>query len=300
MTSPLLRLARATSFALLLVVACSSSPSTGIFGAGLATPSASSEIMAMERAMFARLNRDRANKGLPALAYDERLADIGRYHSTDMREKKFFAHESPTSGTLEDRLDRAGYLAANARENLAEGPNIEGAQDGLLKSPGHYANIMAPDITHVGIGIVQGGVVDGRNLSITQVFATPLEPVDPSAAGDIVLQTLNAKRRAAGVGPVVVQPLLQELAEAHIDELPDDIDPAAAERIGDEVVARIAKETASGLSTVEVVGARILDPRDYQPPAGLMRPTIKLGIAVVRGHDERGRPALKVLVLAGR
>jgi uncharacterized protein YkwD len=284
----------------LLLAACSSTPSTSIFGSGLSTPSAPADVMAMEHAMFARLNRDRASKGLPALAYDERLADIGRYHSTDMREKKFFAHESPTSGTLEDRLDRAGYLVANARENLAEGPNIEGAQDGLLKSPGHYANIMSPDITHVGIGIVRGGVVDGQNLSITQVFARPLESVDPSAADDLVVQTLNAKRRSAGVGPVIVQPLLQELAEAHIDELPDDIDPGAAERIGDDVIARISKEAASGLSTVEVVGARILDPRDYQPPAGLMRPNLKIGIAVVRGHDERGRPALRVLVLAGR
>jgi uncharacterized protein YkwD len=35
------------------------------------------------------------------------LADIGRAHSSDMREHGFFDHVSPTFGNLENRVDRA-------------------------------------------------------------------------------------------------------------------------------------------------------------------------------------------------
>src|SRR5207253_9242370 len=101
------------------------------------------DVLAMEHAMFERLNHDRAAGGLPPLEYDPRLADVGRAHSADMSAHHFFAHESPTNGNLEDRLDAAGYLALKGRENLAEAGDVVGAQDGLMKSPGHHANIMS-------------------------------------------------------------------------------------------------------------------------------------------------------------
>ena len=110
--------------------------------------------------MFERLNRDRAASGLPPLEYDEHLADIGRAQSEDMRLHHFFAHESPMYGALDDRFDRAGYVAKVARENLAEAPDVETAQDGLMKSPHHHENIMARDVTKIGIGIVRAGVKD--------------------------------------------------------------------------------------------------------------------------------------------
>src|SRR5579871_6683225 len=101
-----------------LAVGCGGAPE-GRFGEGVPKTPTTPEILAMEHDMFERLNRDRAAGGLPPLAYDDDLAAIGRAHSTDMRDHHFFAHESPTTGKLEDRLDRAGYLAIVGRENLA-------------------------------------------------------------------------------------------------------------------------------------------------------------------------------------
>jgi uncharacterized protein YkwD len=42
-------------------------------------------------------------------------------------------------------------LVATGRENLAAASSVDTAEDGLLKSPGHFANLMATDITHIGI-----------------------------------------------------------------------------------------------------------------------------------------------------
>src|SRR5262245_15608031 len=90
------------------LAACNRVPAAS-FGTGLPKVAVSSQVQQMEHAMFQRLNRDRAAHGLHALKYDERLADIGRYHSQDMRDHKFFDHDSPTTGALDNRLNRAGY-----------------------------------------------------------------------------------------------------------------------------------------------------------------------------------------------
>ncbi len=152
------------------ILACGGVDPAG-FGEGVPKTEASPTVLVMERDMFERLNRDRAAGGLPPLAYDDDLAAIGRAHSDDMRGHHFFAHESPTTGTLENRLDRAGYVAVVGRENLAEANDVPTAQAGLMKSPGHHANIMSSDVTRIGIGIVKGGVLDPENYLFTQVFA---------------------------------------------------------------------------------------------------------------------------------
>ncbi len=41
-----------------------------------------------------------------------------------MRDHSFFSHESPTTGYLEDRTDRAGYLALALTLGLLLGPAL--------------------------------------------------------------------------------------------------------------------------------------------------------------------------------
>ena len=117
--------------------------------------------------MFERLNRDRARKGRAPLHWDPRLSEVARHHSADMRDHGFFEHESPSTGSVDNRLDAAGYPFLTARENLSEAPDVEQSEDALLESPHHYENIMAEDVTHVGVGIVGGGVRDPRNITVT-------------------------------------------------------------------------------------------------------------------------------------
>lgn len=268
------------------------------FGAGApeevpATP----EIAGLERAMHARLNRDRARKGLGPVAFDPALASIARGHSKDMSDHRFFAHESPRTGSLEDRLDRAGYLAAVARENLGEGPDVERTQDGLLASPGHHANIMAKDVSRVGIGIVKGGVAARENLLVTQVFATPIEPVDPGEALLVVAARIQDARRAAGLRPLPRDAKLDELARKHVGEVPDDLGPQAAERIGQAVTGAL---TGSGLRGVMVGTSLFLTPAIYEAKGAVVSKAARaVGIAAAPAKDERGRPAIKVLFLVG-
>ena len=284
----------------LLFYACSSTPGPGArFGSGGSREPPGRGIEALEREMFRRLNRDRSERGLPPLRYDAELASIGRAHSRDMRENHFFEHESPTTGSLDDRLNRAGYLFVAARENLAEGPDVQRAEDSLLKSPGHFANIVATDTTHVGIGIVRGGVEAPKNLTITQVFAKPGRVESLASAQQSLITRIQAERRKRGNAVTPRDPLLGELAEKHIEELDAETSPASLGEVGKRVSKAIANAKRSDLQSV-VVGAQLIADSDlFEAPESLVaRPKARFGLAVRKVSGPKGRPMLQVLIIA--
>lgn len=294
-----MRTAIALSGVLAAVVGCSGrSGPTVAFGSGLEKVTAPPEVLEQERAMHRRLNRDRAAQGLPPLEYDERLAEIGRYHSADMRDHRFFAHESPTSGSLADRLDAAGYLALAARENLAEAPDVETGQDGLLESPGHYANIMASDITHVGIGIVRGGVHQADNLTITQVFARPGSVETASEAEQSILRALRQARSQKGLPAAQSSALLTELARKHVARLA--ANEVQLDQVADQITEEVSRRRDPSLKGVLVGSQRLLQSSEFELPDPLLREQrVSYGVAAQATRDESGRPRLLVLLLVG-
>jgi uncharacterized protein YkwD len=279
----------------LLGPGCKSAPAPA-FGSGLARVPASSSVLREERAMAERLNRDRARQGLPPLRFDERLSEVARHHSQDMRDNHFFEHESPNTGGVDNRLDAAGYAFLTARENLSEAPDIERGQDGLLDSPPHYANIMSTDVTHVGVGIVAGGVVDPRNLTITQVFARPSENETPERALRRALERLDRERAARGRGPAKRNVRLMQLAQKHIAELDELGSAESVERASQNIVTALAGPAGGSLmiSTQRVPGSEQL----ALPDPLLDAPVCGVGLAIRRVKAEQGRPALQVLLLA--
>jgi len=251
--------------------------------------------------MFERLNQDRRKEGLPPLEYDERLADVGRAHSEDMRVHQFFSHESPTYGTLDDRLDRAGYVAKVARENLAEAPDVDTAEDGLLKSPHHHENIMAKDIAKMGIGIVRGGVKAPENLLFTQEFSAPARSVSASDVTLTVLARIRSGRSEKGLGPMAENPVLKKIANDRISDLSDDLGQSSLDSIAENAIKDLGASPSSGLTGLVVGAARVYDGDDYDVPAGVLDGKARgVGVAVRDAHDERGRPAKKVLVVIGQ
>ena len=97
---------------------------------------------------------DRSRFGLAALSWDPELAAIARAHSAEMAEQGYFAHVSPRTGSVADRLRHAGYPASFAAENIAMAPTLGEAQESLMRSPGHRAAVLSPEATHFGIGVV--------------------------------------------------------------------------------------------------------------------------------------------------
>ena len=123
-----------------------------------------------ERQMFDLVNEERAAVGLSALIWDDRLLPIARQHSEEMFRLKYFAHQSPVSGSPFDRLKAAGIKYTRAGENLAYAQSVSVAHRGLMQSQGHRENILRPEFTHIAIGVITAGPY-GRMF--TQMFVTP-------------------------------------------------------------------------------------------------------------------------------
>jgi len=123
---------------------------------------------------YGLLDQDRSRFGLPALIRDDTLAAVARRHSAEMARTGEIAHVSPATGSVGNRLEAAGFLATFAAENIARSSTISDAQEGLMRSPGHRAAILTPDVSHVGIGIVSTHHdATGDVYFVTQVFAKP-------------------------------------------------------------------------------------------------------------------------------
>ena len=162
-----------------------------------------------EKFLYAQVNKARAVAGLPALAYDEKLAGVARLHSQDMAANGFFAHISPTRGTLADRLKRAGIAAQKFTENLAANTDLQAAHDGLMNSPGHRKNILDDEVTRVGAGIVRQ--LTGQ-LLVTQVFARDFPAYDTDALAGELVSAVNAKRAELGRGALRTDARLERIA----------------------------------------------------------------------------------------
>lgn len=111
-----------------------------------------------EQKMFTLVNQERVKAGLPVLVLDERLAAVGRSHAEDMFKRGYFAHENPDGQSPFDRMAAAGVSFQSAGENIAYAPSVELAHNGLMRSPGHRANILNKEYGRVGYGIIDAGI----------------------------------------------------------------------------------------------------------------------------------------------
>lgn len=106
-----------------------------------------------EEKLLKLINLDRAAKGLPALAADPELSRIARIKSEDMRDNRYFAHESPTYGKARQMLERFGYRFSGVGENIAHHATVEKAQAAFMTSEGHRRNILSSVWQKVGVGV---------------------------------------------------------------------------------------------------------------------------------------------------
>lgn len=108
-------------------------------------------------AVQALTNAERAAAGLPPLAPDPRLTVAAQRHSEDMVARDFYAHTTPEGGEPWDRARAAGSRHRGIGENIACGQRTpEEVVRGWMNSPGHRANILKPEFSHLGIGYATG------------------------------------------------------------------------------------------------------------------------------------------------
>jgi uncharacterized protein YkwD len=127
-------------------------------------------------------NRERLDRKLTAYLPDPRLARVARQHSEEMRDLKYFSHESPTPGftTIRDRFTRVfpGVQGFTIAENIAcryavgifslNAENMLQTHVEWMNSEGHRANLLSTELERIGVGVAMN---HNGDYWATQFFA---------------------------------------------------------------------------------------------------------------------------------
>lgn len=152
-----------------------------------------------ESAFVAGLNQVRANVGLPALSVNSQLANLSRGHAQVMADAGSIFHADPISGGYSGAWQKIG-------ENVGVGANIQVLIDAFVASPGHYANIVDPSFTQVGVGVVwrdSALYTTHRFLQIPgETTTTTVAPTTTSTtAAPVTTTSMPPSTTAAGSNP---------------------------------------------------------------------------------------------------
>lgn len=115
------------------------------------------QIKAIENEVIRLCNQHRAQYGLKPLTADWQVSRVARHKSTDMRDKNYFSHTSPTYGSPFDMLKAYNISYRAAGENIAKGQRTaQQVVQSWMNSEGHRRNILNQSYTHIGVGYVEG------------------------------------------------------------------------------------------------------------------------------------------------
>ena len=144
-----------------------------------------------EQQLVRELNQSREQAGLPPLKVDERLTQAAREHSQKMADTNTLGHVLPGETGVAERLAATGLHFNRSGENVGYNTDFNGLHSGWMKSPPHKENILSPNYTLVGIGVVRGQ--DGVYWA-TQDYATAIVQRTADEAEDLVAKTVQALR----------------------------------------------------------------------------------------------------------
>lgn len=126
----------------------------------------------IELRVFELVNEERVKNGRAPLTWTDQVADIARYHSSNMAQRYFFGHEDPDGRRPSNRANFLGLCDwREIGENIAwlrgfDDPAQHVVERWML-SPGHRENILEKRYKESGIGVATN---EDGNYYVTQVF----------------------------------------------------------------------------------------------------------------------------------
>lgn len=118
---------------------------------------------------MARLvNELRQSLGLAPLTVYPVLSNVARAWSLTMRDRDLFEHNPYYDLQYPGGWTRVGEnIAFNSASGRTLMDAVQVAFDGLVASPGHYANMTGPEFNSLGVGVA----LEGSSFWFTQNFA---------------------------------------------------------------------------------------------------------------------------------
>ena len=143
-------------------------------------------------------NNIRIQSNLDVLEENEVLSQAALDKAQDMLINQYFAHVGPDNKSLRHWLFSHNYAFRVAGENLAIGfDDPQKVVDAWVKSPTHYANIIDPEYSQIGVGVVSGEYKGFPTVLIAQYFSQPAQVVvaveEPQKPAEVKKEDYNTK-----------------------------------------------------------------------------------------------------------
>jgi uncharacterized protein YkwD len=243
---------------------------------------------------LARLNRERELAGIPPLRLVPVLVQVAQEQAEEMSSGSWRLRRV-SSGTVAERLRRAGYTAHDWREEL-----VLLTEDPERAIRTKFGAVLDERFRDLGIGAV---LADGIPFYVFlfgwhkgDYFARETAALhDRERATAEMLERVNAIRRKEGLPPLVLNPLLGRVAQQHAEDMlarsysghwtPEGLDPSRralaagyASGIGENIVEQRFSAGAALEAWLSSPGHRrnILDPSCRE---------MGLGLAIGEGYD---------------
>jgi uncharacterized protein YkwD len=141
-----------------------------------ASATAKPRLDAREKAIIRAINRRRADHDLPKVRSTRPLSRAADYHSWEMLDADYFAHESRDGGPFDERVRRFADHRALGETLAMVGRCGSGSPRRIVRmwmdSPGHRAILLDGTYRRIGVGKRTGRLGDDRVCVVTADFGS--------------------------------------------------------------------------------------------------------------------------------
>jgi len=252
-----------------------------------------SDVAGQEKKVLAIINAERTGAGLPALAWDEAVAGVARSLSEGLSDE---SRRGTAAGSVVEQLQKAGVPSPLLLVNPAQGRTVDDAQERLLTSPGHRANLMNPEVNHAGVGVTTVTEKSGATTTyLAELFVKVLPAVDLGEVRQQLLAAIAERRAEAKVASIPVDPALQEVAQKYALEM-----AAAKGTLPEERDTQLLDSLRKTYKGVNMLAGASAAPLEFAKDRKVLASGKALGVGLAQGdHPSLGRNATFVVILVG-
>ena len=123
------------------------------------------------------INNERKKYNLSPLSPSAQLNTAATAKASDMFDKNYWAHISPTGTTPWQFISHTGYRYIYAGENLAKSfDKSDEVVEAWMRSPSHRANILKPEYSEIGLAVMNGKLNGEETTLVVEQFGTQIKP----------------------------------------------------------------------------------------------------------------------------
>src|SRR6267143_1317253 len=261
--------------------------------ASVQLPTRAGDVAAQERAVFEQINAERTEAQLPALKWDDKVAQVAR----SVSEAEAKGGGGSASADIGAKLKAAGIASPSVVVNPGAARTAEDAQRLFSLSPVYRANYMTTEATTAGIGVANAKDAQGGSVAfVTELFVRELAQVDASTVSPRLREAVNKKRSSASMAPFKDDPTLDKVAQEYAQAL-----ASAGGKITDAKHSQLVSPLYKSFRTVDLLSGAKADPLELADEKTVITSKEKaMGIGVAQGdHPVLGKNAAYVVLVFG-